>query len=187
MEKEGNLNKFKAKIENESSKDYNFSMLVFWLWTVDGGGIKYASGKNSDDITSGKTIKPGEKFEPYIYAESGDVSYITYSLLSKNHKSNPTAKWIIKEDTRSTKEKDEERKNASNKARESFKYLMPYPEEVSFPVLDYAIEQAEGGFYQYGYLKYKNLYGNKIKSAYRMWYKKDGTLTNAELDGRTLK
>lgn len=187
LEKEGNLNKFKAKIENESSKDYNFSMLAFWLWTLDGGGIYYASGKNSDDVVAGKTIKPGEKFESYIYAESGDVSYITYSLISRDHKSNPTAKWIIKKDTRSTAEKDEERKNSSEKARESFKYLMPYPEEVKFPFMDYAIEQVEGGFYQYGNLKYKNSYGNKIKAAYRMWYKKDGTLTKAELDGKTLK
>ncbi len=187
LEKEGSLNKLKVKIENDSSNDYSFSMLVFWLWTIDGGGIGYASGKNSDDVVAGKTIKPGEKFEPYIYAESGDVSYITYSLITKNHKSNPTAKWIIKKDTRSTAEKDQERKDASEKARESFKNLTPYPSEVSFPALDYAIEQVDGGFYQYGYLKYKNSYGNKIKSEYRMWYNKDGTLTKAELGGKTLK
>lgn len=64
---------------------------------------------------------------------------------------------------------------------------MPYPSSVKFPLLDYKVERASGGFYQYGYLKYKNAYGNQIKSLYRMWYNIDGTLTKAELDNRTLK
>lgn len=187
LEKDGDLNKFKVKIENSSSENYSFNMLLFWLWTMDGSGISYASGKNSDDALVGKDIKPGEKFESYIFAESGDVSYITYSLISRNHKLSPTAKWIIKKDTRTQAEKDAESKNASNKAQESFKNLMPYPAEVKFPLLDYAVERVSGGFYQYGNLKYKNKYGNQVKGAYRMWYDTDGTLTKAELDNKTLK
>lgn len=186
LEKEGDLNKLKIKIENGSSADYHLSMLSFLAWTMDNAGLTYAD-KNSDDVLVGKEIKPGENFESYIYAKSGDVSYITYSLISKDHKSNPTAKWIIKKDTRTQKEKDEESKNASNKARETFKGLLPYPSEVRFPALDYSVERVNGGFYQYGYLKYKNSYGNEIKSSYRMWYDKDGKLTQAEMDGKTLK
>ena len=187
LEKENDLNKLKIKIENNSSKDYHLSILILGLWTIEDTRLEYSG--NSEELSVGKDIKPSENFEGYIFCKSGEVSYITYSAdgTLKSHKSNPTAKWIIAKDTKAQEEKDEESKNASNKAQEEFKNLMPYPSEVKFPLLDFKVERVSGGFYQYGYLKYKNAYGNQIKSAYRMWYNTDGTLTKAELDNKTLK
>lgn len=186
LEKLDNSNKLKVKIENGSFGNYHLSELNFEFWTLEGVMLTYVAIDNSDAFSS-KDISPGESFECNIFRQPGDVSYITYAINARDHKLNPKAKWIIKKDTRTQEEKDEESKNASNKAQEAFKNLVPYPTEVKFPFLDYAVERAEGGFYQHGYLKYKNAYGNKVKAEYRMWYSNDGTLNKAELDGRTLK
>ncbi len=186
LEKLDNSNKLKVKIENSSSEAYHLSMLSFGFWTVEDERLMYTTD-NTDDVMVGKDIKPNETFECQIFGKSGDVSYITYAVNTFDHKSNPIAKWVITENTKTQKERDEESKNASSSAQESFKSLMPYPSEVKFPLLNYSVERVAGGFYQYGTLKYKNAYGNKVKGTYRMWYNKDGTLTKAELDGKTLK
>lgn len=186
LEKLDDAIKLKVKIKNDSSETYHLSDLQFECWTMDDVMLTYVSTHSSDTF-SFKDINPGESFEGNVFRQSGDVSYVTYAINSRDHRLNPLAKWIITEDTRAQAEKDEESKNASQKAQEAFKNLMPYPDEITFPLLDCSVSRVAGEFYQYGHLKYKNAYGNKVKEEYRMWYKTDGTLTKAELGDKILK
>lgn len=70
---------------------------------------------------------------------------------------------------------------------ESAAYLFPYPESVNWPVVTFDYQQQmDDGWYEGGTVKYKNAYGNKVKSEYKLKGNYDGTLEWIEVDGERL-
>lgn len=173
------VKKVKIKIENKSDEDYEKSICAFIVYNTSGKRIPFS--EPLIDIAA----KKGETFTGDITIEKDTVSHIIYS--NTMNVKNQNAKWIVSTEKETEEEKSAKLREAMTKARESYAQLLPYPATVSFPILFYDVLNVGGGYYETGKLKYKNFLGNEIKSEYRMWYNADGTLTAAELDGRTIK
>jgi hypothetical protein len=131
----------------------------------------------------------------YDYEKASTEPFDLTVVFTPKGSDKPSAKWTlnITLDPEKRKEEAEQAKRDSQgimleesrpSAMAQAASLFPYPETVNWTDIFFDYQQAmDDGCYEGGTVKYKNDYGNTVKSAYKIKWDYDGNLNWLELDG----